>query len=228
MNNDHPNRLWQPTTAKWFAAIFGGALAYAIVRYHLVGDVEWRHFPLFIFNKATSMAAVGFVACSYLVGKVFHWHDDDPVLRLVVIKFCGLMGFFLAVIHALMAGCLLGPAYFAKYFDEAGRMNLEGELAMCAGVLGLVFLSSPAIATIPMMAKEVGGWRWKRGQRLGYVALILIVAHLVFLGVEGWMAPSKWQGGLPPISLITVVIALIPIVVKRGLVQRQRAKGERL
>ncbi len=63
------HRLWQPTTAKWFFAIFGFALAYAVIRYHLAGDVPWRHFPLFILNKATSLAAVIFVASSYLIGK---------------------------------------------------------------------------------------------------------------------------------------------------------------
>ncbi len=64
MGNDHrklpPDRLWQPTTAKWFMVVFGVSLAYAVVRYHLVGDVAWRHFPLFILNKATSLAAVIF------------------------------------------------------------------------------------------------------------------------------------------------------------------------
>ena len=59
-----PDRLWQPTTGKWCAAIFGASLAYAVVRYHLAGDVEWRHLPLFILNKATSLAAVFFVASS--------------------------------------------------------------------------------------------------------------------------------------------------------------------
>ena len=88
----HQNRLWQPTTAKWFAAVLGGALVYAIVRYHLAGDVAWAQFQLFIFNKATSLAAVSFVASPYLVGKVIHLHDHDTVLRLVVIKFCGLLG----------------------------------------------------------------------------------------------------------------------------------------
>ncbi len=52
-----PHRLWQPTTVKWFAAVFGFALAYAVIRYHLAGDVEWQHFPLFILNKVVSMAA---------------------------------------------------------------------------------------------------------------------------------------------------------------------------
>ena len=32
--------------------------------------LHWRHFPLFILNKVISLAAVGFVACSYLVGKI--------------------------------------------------------------------------------------------------------------------------------------------------------------
>jgi len=88
------HRLWQPTTAKWFAVVFGGSLVYAIVRYHLAGDVAWSHFPLFILNKATSLAAVIFVACSYLIGKTIRWYEDDKALKLVVIKFCGLTGFF--------------------------------------------------------------------------------------------------------------------------------------
>ncbi len=208
------DRLWQPTTAKWFAALFGGALVYAIIRYHLAGDVAWAHFPLFIFNKATSLAAVFFVASSYLVGKVIHWHDHDKALRLVVIKFCGLVGFFLAGIHALLSLSLLSPAYYGKYFDPDGRLNLEGEVAMVVGVVALFMLMGPAITTLPMMPKAIGGQRWKRNQRLGYVALLLVVVHLVALGLEGWLAPGGWNGGLPPISLVAVLAALIPLLAK--------------
>jgi DMSO/TMAO reductase YedYZ heme-binding membrane subunit len=219
-----PDRLWQPTTAKWFGVVFGGCLVYAIVRYHLAGDVAWRHFPLFILNKATSLSAVIFVACSYLIGKIIRWHDHDKALRLVVIKFCGLMGFFLAGVHAFFAVCLLTPAYFAKYFDEGGRLNLEGELAMATGVIALFFLLSPAITTLPMMPKALGGWRWKRSQRAGYVALILVVGHLVALGLKGWLAPGAWQAGLPPISLLACVAAVVPLVVKRKLTVEKRAR----
>ena len=189
------DRLWQPTTAKWFAAVFGGALVYAIIRYHLAGDVAWAHFPLFIVNKATSLAAVFFVASSYLVGKAIHWHDHDKALRLVVIKFCGLVGFFLVGIHALLSLSLLSPAYYGKYFDPDGRLNLEGEVAMVVGVVALFMLMGPAITTLPMMPKAIGGQRWKRNQRLGYVALFLVVVHLVALGLEGWLAPGGWRGG---------------------------------
>jgi DMSO/TMAO reductase YedYZ heme-binding membrane subunit len=197
-----------------------------VVRYHLAGDVEWRHFPLFILNKATSLAAVFFVASSYLIGKIIRWHDHDPALRLVVIKFCGLMGFFLAAVHAVFSLALLSPAYYGKYFDDAGRLNLEGEIAMSVGVIALFFLLAPAITTLPGMPKAIGGWRWKRNQRAGYLALTFVVVHLVALGFKGWLAPQGWNGGMPPISLIAVIAALVPLFVKRKLKHDKEARAK--
>ncbi|MEM6570589.1 MAG: hypothetical protein AAF726_21565 [Planctomycetota bacterium] len=220
------HRLWQPTTARWFFALFGASLAYAIVRYHLAGDVAWDHFPLFILNKATSLASVFFVASSYLIGKTIRRYDDDPALRLVVIKFCGLMGFFLAAVHAFMSFLLMRPAYFAKYFADDGRMNLTGELGMTLGIVALFFLLSPAVTTLPTMPKALGGWRWKRSQRVGYVALTLVAAHLVVLGLQGWLHPAKWSGGMPPISLVALVGAVVPLVVKRRTVRAKQAAAE--
>ncbi len=219
-----PDRLWQPTTAKWFVVVFGASLVYAIIRYHLAGDVAWSHFPLFILNKATSLAAVLFVACSYLIGKIIRWHDDDKSLRLVVIKFCGLTGFFMAGMHAFFSVCLLTPAYFGKYFDAGGQLNLRGELGMLAGVVGLFLLMSPAITTLPMMPKALGGRRWKRTQRVGYLALVFVAVHLIALGLTGWMAPAGWTAGLPPISLLAFVAVLVPLVVKRRLVLKKQKR----
>lgn len=218
-----PHRLWQPTTARWFAAVVGFSLAYAVVRYHLAGDVAWSHFPLFILNKATSLSAVIFVACSYLIGKIIRWHDDDKKLRLVVVKFCGLMGFFMACAHAFFSLCLLRPSYFGKYFAADGRLNLQGELAMAVGVIALFFLLAPAIATLPMMPKAIGGQRWKRSQRAGYVALALVLVHLIALGWKGWLAPGGWPAGMPPISLLAAIVVLTPLVIRQRL-KRQRQK----
>lgn len=223
-----PDRLWQPVTAKWFFVIFGACLAYAVVRYHIAGDVAWRHFPLFILNKAISLAAVFFVGASYLIGKIIHWYDHDAKLRLVVIKFCGLLGFFFATIHAIMSLILFNPGYFAKYYDEAGRLNLQGEIGLSVGILALMFLLSPAITTLPMMPKALGGWRWKRSQRVGYLALLLVSFHLVALGLKGWLAPNGWTAGLPPISLVAFVAAVFPLLVKRRLVkEKEQRRKER-
>ncbi|MGF1579583.1 MAG: hypothetical protein ACFCD0_09485 [Gemmataceae bacterium] len=208
------NRLWQPVTVRWFAVVFGVALAYSILRYHIAGGVPWDHLPLFILNKATSLAAVFFVACSYLVGRVFNWHNDDPRVKLVVIKFCGLVGFSLAAIHTLFSVCLLNPAYLKKFFEESGRLSFFGELGLAVGVLALWALSIPAITTLPMMPKALGGARWKRTQRMGYLCLSLVVAHMIAFGWKGWITPGTWQWGLPPISIWAALAAALPLLVK--------------
>ena len=138
-------------------------------------------------------------------------------------------GFFLAGVHAFFSLCLLSPAYYGKYFDVDGRLNLQGEVALSIGVVALFLLMAPAITTLPMMAKAIGGKRWKRSQRVGYLTLILVVGHLVVLGWNGWMTPGKWQAGIPPISLVAVTAALIPLLVKRKLVhdKSEREKGRR-
>ena len=108
-----------------------------------------------------------------------------------MIKFCGLMGVLPRDDSRVHGGMPDHPAYFAKYFDDTGRLNLQGEIAMSTGVIALLFLLSPAVTTLPMMPKALGGWRWKRSQRMGYVALVLVVAHLVALGLKGWLAPPS-------------------------------------
>ena len=55
---------------------------------------------------------------------------------------------------------------------------------MTFGVLGMFCLMAPAITTLPMMPKAIGGQRWKRNQRLGYVSLLFVAAHLVVLGLS--------------------------------------------
>ena len=96
---------------------------------------------------------------------------------------------------------------------------------MTVGVLGLFFLLAPALATLPMMPKAIGGWRWKRNQRAGYIALALVVAHLMVLGIKGWLAPRGWHGGIPPVSLVAVVAALLPLFVKRKLMRDKKARA---
>jgi hypothetical protein len=33
-------------------------------------------------------------------------------------------------------------------------------------------------------------------------AFFMAGAHLFFMGIEGWLKPQEWHGGLPPISLV--------------------------
>lgn len=70
------------------------------------------------------------------------------------------------------------------------------------------------------------GLRWKRGQHAGYAALFFVVIHLVALGYQGWLAPQGWQWGIPPVSLVAVVVAMVPLLVKRKQVHDMQEKAE--
>jgi DMSO/TMAO reductase YedYZ heme-binding membrane subunit len=95
---------------------------------------------------------------------------------------------------------------------------------MTAGVVALFCLSSPAITTLPMMPKALGGKRWKRAQRMGYLSLVLVAVHLVALGFKGWLKPEAWPGWLPSISLLAFVAAVIPLIVRRKLIYERQTR----
>ncbi len=58
--------------------------------------------------------------------------------------------------------------------------------------------------------------------------MILVLVHLVVLGLKGWPAPKGWHAGPPPISLVAVVAALVPLLVKRKLIHdKRKQKSER-
>ena len=46
--------------------IFG--LAYAVLRYHIVGPVPWKDFPFFILNKGISLSAFILLTCNFGFG----------------------------------------------------------------------------------------------------------------------------------------------------------------
>jgi len=204
-------RLLQPTTTRLFLIVMGICLVYAGVRYHVAEGVPLAQAPLFVLNKAISLGGLAFLALSYLVGKVGGLSWSDRKLQLVVIKFCGLMGFSLVVVHVLMSLALLDPAYYAKFYAE-GRFNLTGELSLSLGVFALWCFTFPSITSLPYMYDELGADRWLRSQRVGYAGLMLTAGHVLVMGVKGWLSPGDWPAAMPPITVLAFVVAMAPLV----------------
>jgi hypothetical protein len=48
-----------------------------------------------------------------------------------------------------------------------------------------------------------------RSKKLILWGLILGVFHLFFMGVKGWINPSDWNGGMPPVSLVAFLFFFI-------------------
>ena len=207
------DRLVQPATTRIFLFVMGPCLIYAGIRYHIAEGVPLAQAPLYILNKAISLGGLAFLAMSYLVGKVARLRWEDRRLQLVVIKFCGLIGFSLIVAHVLMSLALLDPAYYAKFYAGA-RFNLTGELSLSLGIFSLWCFSLPTIASLPYMYDELGADRWLRSQRVGYAGLMLAAGHVLVMGVMGWLRPGDWPAALPPITALAFVVAMAPLVLR--------------
>lgn len=198
---------------KWVMGVLLFFLLYSTLRYMVFKGVDWSHFPVYIMNKIFSIAGLFLIALSYLLTKVNLIKFDDESSKVQFIRFVGLAGFSLCAIHVFLSLVMLSPAYYPNFYIE-NMMNLKGELSMLMGVISLYFFTIPAITSLPFMQKAVGMKKWKRGQKMGYYGLLTSLFHLIAMGASGWITVNNWPGYLPPISLISAIIVLIPLYLK--------------
>lgn len=200
--------------ARWILGVWGFCLAYAIVRYNVFGGVEWIHLPLYVVNKSFAWGGLTFISCSYLTGKWINAYPDDVHRRRSLAKFLGLSGLYFIGMHVIGSLAMLSPEYYAKFFNESGKMNVTGEATFLFGVLGVGFLMFPAITTLPLMFEALGGERWQRAQRMGYWTLAMAALHTGTMGFKGWIDVGGWHGGMPPITLLGFLVAMAGLIAK--------------
>ncbi|MEE8493233.1 MAG: hypothetical protein V3S25_04245 [Nitrospirales bacterium] len=182
------------------------SLAYAILRYHIVGPVAWKDFPFFILNKGISLGAFILLTFNFGLGPLRNLGVKVPEGWLNARKALGMTGFLLVLIHALMSFMLFKPAVYGKYFQDDGTLTLTAGLSMLGGVLAFVVLWGYNLSFQTHLREDKAFIQFITSRRFLLVAMLLGAAHLVFMGYEGWMNPSGWHGGLPPISMVAIAV----------------------
>ena len=203
----------RPLEIRWMSLTFLFFTIYAIVRYIIFKGVDPIHFPVYIVNKVFSSVGLFFLALSYVLGKINSVKSVDKKEKAHWMKSAGLLGFSLSAMHVIMTLMILNPSYYPKLFD-GDMLNLTGELSMLMGVLSLFFFTIPAITTIPFMQEAVGLKKWQKRQRMGYFGLLTALLHVAIMGFAGCLKVSTWPGYLPPITLISAIIAIVPLYLK--------------
>jgi DMSO/TMAO reductase YedYZ heme-binding membrane subunit len=184
--------------------IFG--LAYAITRYHIVGPVPWKDFPLFILNKGVSLSAFILLACNFGFGPLNNLGVTIPEGWLNARKSIGMTGFLLALVHVLMSFLLFSPSVYGKFFVEDGTLTLLGGLSMLTGVIAFVILWGYNLSFQTFLREDKAFIQFITSRKFLIVALLFGALHVIFMGYEGWLNPGGWHGGLPPVSLVAIVI----------------------
>ena len=184
--------------------VFG--LAYAITRYHLVGPVPWKDFPMFILNKGISLSAFILLACNFGFGPLNNLGVKVPEGWLNARKALGMTGFLLVLIHALMSFMLFSPAVYGKFFEADGTLTLLAGLSMLAGVCAFVVLWGYNMSFQTFLREDKAFIQFITSRKFMLFALLLGAAHIFFMGYEGWLNPDGWHGGMPPVSLVAIAI----------------------
>jgi DMSO/TMAO reductase YedYZ heme-binding membrane subunit len=189
------------------------ALSYAILRYHIAGNVPWKDFPLLILNKGISLAAFILLTFNFSIGPLKNlgikvsegWINARQVL--------GMTAFLYVLIHALISFMIFKPEVFGKFFEENGSFTLYAGLSMLGGILSFVVLWAYNLAFKTTLKEDKMFIQFITSRKFLLIAMLLSLVHLFFMGINGWMNPADWNRGLPPISLIAFTFFIIGYII---------------
>jgi hypothetical protein len=91
---------------------------------------------------------------------------------------------------------------YGKFFDTDGTLTLLAGLSMLGGILAFVVLWAYNLSFQTFLREDRAYISFITSRKFLLFALLLGAMHLFFMGYEGWLEPSGWHGGLPPISLV--------------------------
>tara|TARA_R110000868_G_scaffold78284_5_gene223609 strand:+ start:193 stop:852 length:660 start_codon:yes stop_codon:yes gene_type:complete len=192
--------------------VFGISMGYAVLRYNVVGPVPWKDMPIFVLNKGVSLAAIILLAFSFSIRPLINLGLPYLNLGLESRKVLGISGLLLTIFHVLLSFLIFNPQYYPKFFEGDNTLSVIGNFSLLSGLISFMVL---------------GLYHWCfRNRTEGKEMLIEIITskifllgllfmlgiHLFFMGFSTWLTPAKWQGGLPPISMISFVVVLLGFV----------------
>lgn len=186
-------------------SIFLFTLIYSIIRYNIFNDVPWSQFPLFISNKAISFSALIYLSIFIVLKK-----NGYALLSIKFRKFAKNLVF----IHLTISVILFSQIYYPKYFDGE-RINFLGQISLFSGIVSLGFFNS-----INRFKNRFGNSVEILNKFGSELLLIFISIHLIASGFEGWITPQQWPGYLPPITLLSFLVAVFPFFIKNNILHK--------
>jgi hypothetical protein len=189
------------------------SMGYAIIRYHVLGEVPWKDLPFLILNKGISMSALILLAFNFTFGPLKNLGAPISNSWLRSRRIIGIVAFIQVFVHVIMSFMLFNPAVYPKYFEPNGTMTLITGLSMIGGVLAFIFLWIYNVSFNAAFRKDKDLISFITSRKVLLSAMLFSGAHLVFMGYNGWLNPGGWLGGLPPISLIAFTFFFVGYVI---------------
>lgn len=189
------------------------SIAYAVLRYHVLGPIPWKDFPFFVLNKGVALNGFILLILNFSLGPLKTIGGPVPVSYLNARKSIGMTGFLLVLIHVLMSFLMFRPTVYGQFFLVDGTLTLNGGLSMLGGILAFVTLWAYNLSFQTFLREDTKFIKFITSRRFMLGAMLFTLIHLFFMGYKGWMSPSSWHGGLPPISLVSFILFLLGYVI---------------
>lgn len=194
-----------------FTGLF--SVGYAILRYHIVGPIPWKDLPFYTLNKGIALCAFILLTLNFSFGPLNNLGVKLSDGLLNSRRALGMTGFLLALIHALMSFMIFKPSVYGNFFLENGTLTLIANLSMLGGIIAFVILWGYNLSFQTHLREDKKFIKFITSRNFLLIAMLFSLIHLFFMGYPGWMTPSKWQGGLPPISLIGFIFFIIGFII---------------
>ena len=164
--------------------VFVLTFLYSILRYNIFGNIPPADIPTLIVNKSVSFSMI-LILLNASISYLYKKLDD----------YYGYLDLFktFAIIHVILSVALLSQNYYPKLFSTE-KLTLLGNFSLLAGVMAFVYILN------------------KRYKIKNIILYSLTAAHLIFIGFTGWFDIKKWNGFMPPITLICFLILVALII----------------
>ncbi len=134
-----------------------------------------------MFNKIAGLLALILIGITFLIGPLSYVFPSIFKQFKTYRRFLGVSGFLVAVLHAILS-------FLLHYHGNLSFMLLDPNNEDLIGVyLGLTAISIFLLMAITSTDKAVellGFRRWKMLQTTGYLALILVMLHFIFMETD--------------------------------------------
>ena len=162
-------------------------------------------------NKSTADTASILVGLSMLLTSLCYFWDFVDT-KIIYRKHLGIVGFAFATAHLVLSWDALESA-----LDTASWQNGAPWAVLTALGATLIFTIMAAISN-RYLATQLGGRLWRSILRTGYIALILVLAHVVLLKSQRWI--TWFENGMqtpPSLSLLTSIFLTTVIILRIAL-----------
>ncbi len=135
-------------------------------------------------NKTIAISAVLSIFSSLALSTIRKFGKRFKPSINFFIKHLGLAGFYLASLHILISLLLLNRTNHPYLFDVDMQLNLGGQMTVLFGAISFGIFLMPAITSISFVKAGMSKEKWQSVQRLSYIGIGSVSAHLLFILYE--------------------------------------------